>query len=281
MKLPALFLSTIAAVLFITPVHAQGVGQATAITFSDHGKVVHTSTLEELKTFAPPAPVRVWVLHEEAEVEFQGLPLISLLDRVYGGAWRKAQEILFICADGYRNPVSVTRIKEHASWLAFARTGSSAFEMTEKEPVVRKVDLQPYFLVWDTLKDPAMRAAGKEGWPYQVVGLDLIEFADRFPSLTPSAKASASAKRGFASFKQYCVSCHSLSGAGGKVGPELNSPVSVTTYYKENWLKRWIANPSSVRANTLMPEVLPAGRTREGVVNDLVAYLKAMAPLQK
>lgn len=248
------------------------------LRLSDHGKEIRALTRAKLLAIAPAETIRIHEPHEDAAIEFRGVPLKRFLDQAYGPAWRKAEEVLFICADGYRDPIPVSRIAAHSAWLAFERVGSAAFRLTEKEPKRREIELGPWFLAWDTLKDPEMRALGKKGWPYQVVGIDLIEFADRFPKLSPPASASASAKRGYAVFKARCVSCHALSGEGGKVGPELNAPVSVTTYFKDEWLKRWIANPSAVRAGTTMPAVIPAGAGQGAEVDDVVAYLKAMAP---
>jgi cytochrome c2 len=248
----------------------------TPISLKDRGKDVATRTLSELEALSPAVDVKVYQPHEEKEIEFKAMPLAPLLDKVYGDKWRKAELVMFVCADGYRNPVEVSRITAHAAWLAVARNDGD-FELTEKHPQQKQVELGPLFLIWDTLHDADSKARGLEGWPYQVVGLDLIDFADRYPGLVPSKKASASAKRGFEVFKKYCVTCHALGGEGGSVGPELGKPVSVTTYYKEPWLKRWIRNPSDLRARTAMPAVIPAGADQAKRIDDVVAYLKDRA----
>lgn len=252
----------------------------TLLSLSDHGKPVTSLSMDALKAIAPPQTVRIYEPHEETEIEFQGVPLDAVLDRAFGPSWRKSTEfgeLFFICADGYKDPISVERIAHHRAWLAFARTGDPQFELFEKS-LKQKHALGPLFLIWDTLKDPEIKALGKEGWPFQIVGIDRVGFSDRYPGLTPPAGASAAAKQGYVLFKKHCVTCHSLGGQGGKVGPELNSPVSVTTYYKEAWLKKWIADPSQIRAGTAMPSVLPVGPGRAGAIDAIIAYLKAMAP---
>jgi cytochrome c2 len=256
---------------------ASASASTTAIQFRDHGKAVKSLSLEELKSAVPPQEVRVYEPHEKIEIEFRALPLAAVLDHVYGGpAWRKAGEVFFVCADGYKDPVSVERIAKHKAWLAFARKDKPSFTLHEKD-IKQDKDLAHLFLVWDTLGDAESRALGGQGWPFQIVGIDLIEFADRFPGLVPPKGASASARRGFELFAKACVSCHALNGVGSKIGPELNSPVSVTTYFKEDWLKKWIASPSALRAGTSMPAPFPPGPGRAQQVDDVVAYLKAMA----
>jgi cytochrome c2 len=275
---PAL-IPVLTAVLLLTAPAAQ------ALTFKDHGQANPEVLDDSLQMLIPVETVKVHEPHEEADIEFKALPLAKVLDKGFGPDWRKHPDTdiaLFVCADGYRAPVPLARIKQHKAWLAHLRTDRPEFAIDEKQPQPRKIDLNPFFLIWDTLNDPDSKAKGKEGWPYQIVGIELTGLEAKFPKLVPPAKASAAAHRGFTLFARYCVSCHALGGEGGKVGPELNSPISVTTYYKEEWLKKWIANPSSIRAGTIMPAVVPAqpapGRTQAQAIDDIVAYLKSKAP---
>jgi cytochrome c2 len=233
--------------------------------------------LNALKASIPSQTVRVFDPLEKKEIEYVGLPLKAVLDKTFGPDWKKREEALFICSDGYRAPVSIQRIQEHDAFLAFERKGSDRFAITEKVAKPREVDVGPFYLVWENIHDQVTKAEGGNGWPFQVVGIDLITFAERYPGLTPPAKASASAKRGYEVFRKHCVSCHALDGQGGKLGPELNTPVSVTEYFKEPWLKKWIINPSALRAGTSMPAVVPAGPEQGRKVDDLIAYLKTMS----
>lgn len=233
--------------------------------------------LNELKASIRPQTVRVFDPLEKKEIEYTALPLKAVLEKVIGPDWAKKEEALFICADGYRAPVPVERIKAHPAFLAFERKGSDHFAITEKVAKPREVDVGPFYLIWENIEDQAMKAEGGNGWPFQVVGIELITFAERYPALSPPAKASPSAKRGYQTFRKHCVSCHTLNGQGGKIGPELNTPVSVTVYFKENWLKKWILNPSALRAGTSMPAAIPAGPEQSSKADDVIAYLKAMA----
>jgi cytochrome c2 len=250
------------------------------LTFSDHGKAVKSLTLSELKGLVPSRTVRVFEPHEVVEASFQALPLGDVLTKIYGPSWQNAEQAFFICDDGYRAPVALGELQKNPGWLAFSRVGSKDFAITEKEPVVRRIEVGPLFLVRGGEGHLAARSKVKEGWPYKVVGVDLISITSQYPGLTPPAKASAAVNRGYRAFSRHCVSCHALGGEGGRVGPELAVPVSVTVYYKERWLKKWIINPSAIRAGTTMPATVPEGPEQARTVDDIVAYLKVIAAVK-
>ncbi len=69
-----------------------------------------------------------------------------------------------------------------------------------------------------------------------------------------------------ATFKNVCSACHSVSGAGGNVGPALDT---VGRKFDEAYLHKWIKDPQSVKADTKMPK-LPLS---DADVNALVVYL--------
>jgi mono/diheme cytochrome c family protein len=119
------------------------------------------------------------------------------------------------------------------------------------------------------------------GWPYQVVGVDLVTFAERFPNLAPPKASAAGVNRGFLIFRQECATCHTINGEGGNKAPELNYPTSVTEYFKEAWLRKWITEPTSLRYNTTMPALNKNDPHWKRHLDDVVAYLKAMAGNKK
>lgn len=47
-----------------------------------------------------------------------------------------------------------------------------------------------------------------------------------------------------------CMVCHTINGAGGQVGPNLNG---VTERYSQEWLRTWLHNPQGVRKGSRMP----------------------------
>ena len=117
--------------------------------------------------------------------------------------------------------------------------------------------------------------------PYQLVGIDLISFREKFPNLYPGANPSASVKQGFLNFRKHCLNCHTINAEGGGKAAELNVPMSVTEYWQPGMLKKWILSPTSIRLNTPMPGLSEDVPTREKVASDIVGYLKAMAKHKK
>jgi Cytochrome c. len=56
--------------------------------------------------------------------------------------------------------------------------------------------------------------------------------------------------RGAAAFKESCMGCHSIGGAGGSIGPALDT---VGTKYDAATIAKLIADPTSVNPNSKMP----------------------------
>ena len=80
------------------------------------------------------------------------------------------------------------------------------------------------------------------------------------------------AMRGSVAFGKRCGMCHSINGIGGNVGPELNQPMSVNSYWKEEALRQLLKDPNKVRHNSKMP----AFHLKDEVIDDILAYLKWM-----
>ena len=254
-----------------------GAAQANDLTFARRGQPVKTLSLEALRASVEASRVHVLEPYEEGEATFQALPLPAVLDRAYGPAWREEEELLFTCLDGYQPGVPVSRVLAHEAWLAFDRVDAPAFAIRKRESgQVRNVDLGPYYLIWENVDDPVILQEMDYGWPYQLVGVDLIRSADRFPKLAPPAGASEKVRAGFVEYRVHCAKCHELNGEGGNIGPELNAPGSPLADREEAWLRTWIADPQKIRPNTRMESLNPKLPDREKVVDEIVAYLHAM-----
>jgi len=240
-------------------------------TFKDHGEITKKISVEELKTLAIPVEKSVYDPLEQTTTTYKALPLNTVLEKIYGGKLKQAEELLFTCSDGYKPSIPQDAFSVAHTFLAFERVGQKSFSLINKLEGGKKIDLAPFYLIWDTGKNP-----NKEEWAYMVVGLDLINFEEHFPQIAPAKGSSVQVKRGFLSFRKNCLSCHTINGEGGGKAPELNYPVNVTEYYKESWLKKWIAQPSDIRFNTTMPAVMVEKSKLDSTIDDLVAYLKAM-----
>ena len=248
-----------------------------ALAFRRHGDAVAARDLAALRKQVRAETVRVFEPYEQREVGFVALRLDAVLDAVYGTGWRSEEELLFACRDGYQPSVPVARVVAHRAWLAFARE-SAPFSIEKRESGrVSEISLAPYYLIWENLADPQVRAEGDYGWPYQLVGVELIRTRDRFPQLAPPADASPAAQRGFREFRIHCSRCHPLNGEGGAIGPELNAAGNPAGRRDPAWLRRWIDAPSRIAPTARMEPLNPDLPDRDAVLDAIVAYLQVMA----
>jgi mono/diheme cytochrome c family protein len=246
------------------------------LVFKNHGKVVKTLSLEQIEKLIPSKTIMVFEPHELENRVYVGFPVNAFFTEVYGENWKEAEEILFTCSDGYQSSIPSARFKEYPAYLVYGRADKKEFTLINKLQNNEFVKLGPFYLIWDNLRYPELKAEDGEGWPYQVTTIDLINFSDRFPNMSPPKGSSEAVKNGFLAFRNHCMTCHTINGEGGGKSVELNYPASVTEYFKEPWLVRWIDKPTSVRYNTTMPALNPDLKDRETTIGNIIAYLKAM-----
>jgi len=134
----------------------------------------------------------------------------------------------------------------------------------------------PFYLVWLT---PAKAAISPEQWPYQIAKIaSAAPLELRYPQLLPKTGDDA-AQRGLHVYTANCASCHQLNGAGdATIGPDLNRPHSPTEYFQEDYLRKLVRDPASVRnwGQRVMPGFSTAVLS-DAELNDLLAYLRQMA----
>lgn len=137
----------------------------------------------------------------------------------------------------------------------------------------------PLYLVW---KDAEKSGIGQEQWPYQLRSFSLkASLESRFPALLPEPKVTKKdpVYRGYQAFLKNCFSCHTLNGEGtSRMGPDLNLPHSPTEYLREEYFRKLVRDPQSLRAwkgsrmSSFSLEMLP-----ESELDDLIAYLRHKA----
>ena len=265
-----------------TIAHLVAVAEATPVarelSFSRHSEPVATRDLEWLRQRVEPGTVRVHEPYESREVVFAALPFDGVLDALYTPSWRNEEELLFTCSDGYQPAIPVERVRSHRAWLAFDRADQAGFSIQKLESgSVKRIELGPFYLVWENLDDAQVRQEADYGWPYQLVGVDLIRSLDRFPKMTPPARSPTAVLAGFTAFRVHCSKCHKLNGEGGNIGPELNAASSPLEYRDRDWLRSWIEDPSRIRPEARMPRLNPNLPNRARTVDEILAYLDAMA----
>jgi mono/diheme cytochrome c family protein len=245
------------------------------LSFAVAGKPVVKMSLAEIKQKVPVTQITVWEPHEDKTVTYEGFAIGKVFTAVYGERWKEIDEALFACVDGYQPVVPMDHFNRHAGYLVYRRLDQEAFIVQNRFQAEKDVPLGPFYLVWDNLHSKELRDEGANGWPYQVVGVDLVNFADRFPRLSPPKDASEKAKQGFLAFRENCMACHTINGEGGNKAPELNYPMSVTEYLSDDWLRQWLMDPRSIRYNSTMPAFASDPNPR-ALVEDILAYLKTM-----
>lgn len=243
-------------------------------TFKRRGVTVQAPSLEEMQKKVAPKTLPIFELHDQKEKKYVGIPFSELLSAVYGKDWQATEELLFTCKDGYQPTVPAAEFLKYPSYLSYSIEGQK-FVVDNLSQNEKNIDLSPFYLVWDTITHPELRKQGMGNWPYQVIAVDLVQFKDRFPNLAPPARSSPQVVRGFLTFRSNCLACHSVNGDGAPKSVELNYPVSVTEYYKEAWLEKWILSPTNLRFNSTMPALSTSDPKKD--VKDILAYLKAMA----
>ncbi len=136
-----------------------------------------------------------------------------------------------------------------------------------------------FYLVWLT---PEKSGITPEQWPYQIATISDVEsLQDRYPQIVPDASvpADSPARLGMQVYATHCAACHRINGGGdANVGPDLNDPFNPTEYFHEDFLRRLIRNPASVRAwpQSTMPGFSETALSSEQL-DALLAYLRQMA----
>ena len=227
---------------------------------------------------ANPATTTITIPQDVAykrAMTYRALPLAALLQGV-----GREDSVKFVASDGFAATIGA------APLLATSDDGARAYVALEP-PTAHWPPLKagspatagPFYLVW---LRPEKGHIGSEQWPYQIAKIeDVAPITVRFPGLLPAANVQPTdpIRRGLTVFTTNCIVCHTLNLAGdAKVGPDLNVPFSPTDYMREEFLRRQIRDPRSLRVWT--DAKMPGFDTNvisERDLDDLVAYMYYMA----
>jgi mono/diheme cytochrome c family protein len=200
---------------------------------------------------------------------YEGFRLDEIVDRLTPARRRLGDDahLVLVCLDGYRAQLRLGLARNGGAILAMR--DRDAAETWEKLPPGTAVGTPaPFYLVWG---ESSGSSRAKLPWPYGVVAVEvwLADPADRAkPSRTTDGIGT-----GYAVFREKCISCHRVNGAGGTLGAELNTPANVTEYWKPVALRQFILNPASIRAASRMPKLTSL---TEEEVDAVLAYLASM-----
>ena len=245
------------------------------LTLKLSGKIVKSIDIEEMKT--KKSLINVFDPISKAETKYQGIAFKDLLENAYGPGWRNAgEELVFTTEDGYQPSIPLSLFSSNTSFLAFSKDDGE-FSM---ESEGKKIQLAPYYLIWENIKNLGIRDKSASIWPYQITGIDLVYFKEKFGRMAPSENVSIAAKEGFLVFREKCLSCHKMNGEGAESGIDLNQPVPKILIYNKKWFIKWILEPKSIRPNTTMPGLISTDVKATKNISSLIHYLEAMSKSQ-
>ena len=184
----------------------------------------------------------------------------------------KNTKIVFECKDGYKPEMPLELFLKVNSYLAFEDI--NAPKGAKWEPILKdgnERSAEPFYIIYTSVSEKDSRYK----WPYNLVKMYLEPLNKSTLELFPLKNRKL--ETGYTLFKNQCLTCHSINGIGGTMGPELNFPKSVTEYWKENELVDYIVNPASFRNKAKMPTL---GITKQQS-QEIVDYLKYMSENKK
>ena len=208
-------------------------------------------------------------------LRFRAVPMSDLIPSRFA---RPEQSLVFECRDGFAATIPAMRVlgrspEEPRAFLAIEDPGSP-WPSLKKQP---GTTAGPFFLIWQG--EPSMRTAPEE-WPYQITRIIVRESQEEFRGIIPEgAGADTKVKAGFQVFVRNCSPCHTLNGVGSAdVGPDLNSPMNPTEYFREGIFERYVRDPASLLRwpDQKMPSFPPDVIT-DAELSQLRAYLAYMA----
>ena len=243
--------------------------QDATLRFSLSGQPIKELSVSELNERIDAEEIHFYNYLMGRDKSYRAFPVSDLLDSVYGDQWRSPEysDIAFTALDGYEAVSELATLRQEGGYLAFEDLDWE----TGWEPIGRKqADPGPFFLVWTGGDQTTVNAYP---WPWQVVAINVLRFADQYPAVVPDVAENTPAWRGFEIYRNRCLRCHAIDQQGGKIGPDLNAPQSITAYRSEEMIKEFIRHPSKYRY-THMPD---HPDLTDNDLDDLYRYLKHQA----
>jgi hypothetical protein len=237
-------------ILFTLFFIAPALGVDSVLEFRASGKLVSKISLAELKDKIKSHEINVSNSIAGKEKKYEAFSIKDILNFVYHTQWtsEKYSDIAFIALDGYEAVSKSVTLNEDGGFLAFRDADvNDGWELVGK----KKVDPGPFFLVWTGKVQTSINAYP---WPWQIIQINLLRFEDQYPTVFPTgANLNSSAYRGFSTFRNRCLHCHSMERMGGKVGPDLGAPQSIVAYRSKYMIKEMIKHSSKYRYS-IMPD---------------------------
>lgn len=200
---------------------------------------------------------------------FNALPLKDILEKYSSIKRMNAADlkVVFECEDGYKPEMPLEILLSAKAFLAVSDV--DALKGREWEILLKngqESKMEPFYVVYEGVSGDDLSYK----WPYNLVKIHLAPLHENDEALKPKNKSTLA---GYEIFKNRCQTCHAINKIGGKMGPELNYPKSVTEYWKTDDLKAFIQNPARYRYNVKMPTL----GIKPEEANAVVKYLSYMS----
>lgn len=235
-------------VLYLSPF--SWANAADSLTFSIDDQAVNSLLLSTLQKNLKSDSVEVtspYYAEKQMSVKhYEGFRIKDVLNWVYGSEWQNSPniDISFIAADGYKTITNRDILNKAGGYLVYKdldiKRGWQAIISHGN-----KVDPGPFFMVWT-----GKEQTSAEGfpWPWQITGIELIRFENKYPKVYPhKVDKNSNVFKGFSIFKKECIQCHAMNKQGGMIGPDLNAPQNILDYRSRNMVKAYIRNPQTFR----------------------------------
>ena len=211
------------------------------------------------------------------KISFSAIPLIHLFGTIH---LTHDSTVLFRCQDGFSAPISPQRLLNSAEnrSVAYLAVEDPRHPWPKIKIGAALSSPGPFYLIWKNSKASEIKT---EEWPFQVTHFEIKpSLRASYPELYPQRDFGAEhpVMRGLKVFTQNCFTCHTLNRQGDShLGPDLNTPHNPTEYFHEEYLRKFIRNPQSVRhwQEDRMQGFKPSDLSEEDL-NHLITYLKEM-----
>jgi len=200
---------------------------------------------------------------------FNALPLKDILEKYSLIKRMNAADlkVVFECEDGYKPEMPLEKLLSAKAYLAVSDADAPkgrAWEILKKNG--QETKMEPFYVVYEGISGDDISYK----WPYNLVKIHFAPLHENDAALKPKDE---SVLAGYEIFKNRCQTCHAINKIGGKMGPELNYPKSVTEYWKTDDLKSFIQNPAAYRNDVKMPNL----GIKPEEATEIVKYLSYMS----
>jgi mono/diheme cytochrome c family protein len=243
---------------------------APRLAFSRNDHHIEDLTAEQLASISTPEPIVGFDPYYGHVKRHRAVPIEPVLEHVFAPDPEhplRREQFVLRALDGYVVLIPGERLLEGGAAIAF-----EDLDVPGWEPIgPHRANPAPFYLVWRYASQQDLTTHPR---PWLLASIEIGSFDAIFPHVTPRGEPSDSpAQRGFSIFRNECIRCHAINREGGRVGPDLNVPLSIVEYRPEDQIRRYIRNPLQFRYG-IMP---PHPQLTDDDLTALIAYFRAMS----